>query len=110
GDGAINGAKYDFDSLQKNLGTCFTDSSPLQLNVGIFTVFIGNCTPERLERLFEEIGLSPPFSDSLGRNALVKKWSGNKGANEAAKSVRKELEIQLERRNEIVHGITGGKR
>jgi len=109
-DGEINGLKYDFSQLQRNLGLCFTDHSPISLNSDIFTVFIGNCTPNRLEDLFETIGVPPPFDDELGKHAAVKRWSGNKGAREAAKSAREALERQLELRNNIVHGPIGGQR
>ncbi len=109
-DGEVNGVKYDFSLLQKNLGACFVDSDPLSLNLDIFTVFIGNCTPKRLEDLFDIIGLSPPFDDELGKHAAIRKWSGNKAAREGAKSAREALEGQLELRNNIVHGPVGGYR
>ena len=107
-DGEINGSTYDFAELQRTLGICFTDTEPLQLNADIFTVFLGNCTPKRLADLFEALDLSPPFDDGTGKNAAVRKWSGNKGAREAALAATKALESQLALRNSIVHGPLGG--
>ncbi|MEN5169596.1 hypothetical protein ABE444_08530 [Brevundimonas pondensis] len=109
-DNSIHGAKYDFATLQRNLGSCLTDAEPVRLNTDVFTIFIGNCTPERLESLFQNLGLPPPFDEDLGKTPALKKWSGKGGAKEAATAAQTALEEQIERRNDIVHGVIGGQR
>ncbi len=103
-DGTINGVKYNFDSLQRNLGECFQDVRGFHLNTDAFTLLIGNCTPARLEKLFQTVGLSPPFDDATGKNKAVRKWANGARAREAASGAAKELGLQLGKRNEIAHG------
>lgn len=108
-DGAIHGVKYDFYGLQKNLGICFTDTDPVRLNTDVFTTFMGNCTPDRLEALFANLGLKPPFDDEIGKSSDLKRWSGMGLARDVATAAQAGLEKQIELRNEIVHGLLGGQ-
>lgn len=103
-DGKINGVNYDFDHLQKSLGTCFSDKEEFDLTPDVFTLLMGNCTPERLEKLFSVIGISKPFDENTGKNQAIKKWAKGIGPKQAANEARRELESQLSKRNEIAHG------
>ena len=103
-DGSINGISYDFVNLQKNLGLCFVDDKNYKLSGDIFTLFLGNCTPDRLEKLFKTIGLKPLFDDETGRNQLIRKWAQNAGVREARNRAEEGLSEEIKRRNQIAHG------
>lgn len=104
-DGSINGIAYNFDALQDSLGTCFSNISPFGLRGEVFTVLMGNCTPDRLEKLFEQVGLPHPFGDPIGKHKAIQGWSGESRARTAASLTRAELERQIEVRNDLVHGL-----
>lgn len=102
-EGVVHGVAYDFAALQKSLGTCFSDIAPYSVDAEVFTLFMGNCTPERLEKLFKVVGISPAFDDELGKNPHVKRWAQNAGAREASKRARQKLSDEIKRRNQIAH-------
>jgi len=103
-EGKVNGSPYDFLTLQKNLGFCFADLTGFILNTDVFTLTMGNCTPDRLEKLFKALGLAEPFDDNTGKNHHVKKWANGAGARDAAKQAKQRLEEELRKRNDIAHG------
>jgi hypothetical protein len=91
------------------MGACFTDAEIFDLNGEVFTILMGNCTVERLEKLFPIIGLTPPFSDDTGRNAAIRKWAKGAGARAAANQAGAELDRQIDVRDALAHGdITRG--
>jgi hypothetical protein len=102
-EGTLHGAPYDFDRAQKVLGLCLTDAEPLELNSGVFSAFIGSCSPENITNLFQMIGLSDPFSDEISNNTLIKAWVGKAVGREATKQIVESLDEHLARRNAIVH-------
>lgn len=104
-EGSINGIAYDFDALQASLGTCFSNASPFGLKGEVFTVLMGNCTPERLEKVFQQVGLPEPFGDPIGKHKSIQGWCREKRARAAASLAREELERQIEMRNDLVHGL-----
>ncbi|MGN6363663.1 HEPN domain-containing protein [Asticcacaulis taihuensis] len=104
-DGSINGLRYDFDRLQKNLGTCFSDNENYTLNYDVFTLTIGNMTEDRIKKVFQSVGLTEPFDDELGKNPAIKAWGKARGARESINLAKGELARQIEWRNEIAHGL-----
>jgi hypothetical protein len=104
-DGTVNGVSYDFSALQKNLGGCFSGVTPFALNGEVFTLQMGNCTPDRLEKVFAQVRLPDPFGDPVGRHKAIQAWCREGKARRAATLARDELELQIETRNNIVHGL-----
>lgn len=104
-EGSINGVSYNFSALQSGMGSCFSGGKPFIINGEVFTLLMGNCTAERVERLFKQIGLPEPFGDEVGKHRAAQKWSGEAGARRTANRVRDELDRQIETRNDLVHGL-----
>lgn len=104
-DGSINGINYDFSALRSGIGSCFSGSSPFEINGEVFTLLMGNCTSTRLEKVFSQVGLPEPFGDSVGRHKAVQKWCGEGKARRAANLAKDELNLQISIRNDLVHGL-----
>ncbi|MBS4051232.1 MAG: hypothetical protein KGZ69_08515 [Methylomonas sp.] len=102
--GNVNGQEFNFDQLISHLGVCFSDEPDFYLGGEVFTILLGNCTPSRLEGLFESLGLPVPFSDLIGENAKLKKRIKETKRAKVAKMAREELERLINLRNTIVHG------
>ena len=103
-EGNILGLPYTFEALLHNLGVGLSGANGYKLNPEIFTKFMGNPTPTRLEKLFQSLSLPEPFSDSLGQNAELKEHFGDKTKGRVAIRAKEKLEKQIDLRNDIVHG------
>ncbi|MGE8142103.1 hypothetical protein ACQKOE_09030, partial [Novosphingobium sp. NPDC080210] len=104
-EGSINGINYDFSALQAEMGSCFSGNSAFTINGEVFTLLMGNCTPDRLEKLFDQVGLPNPFGNAVGQNKIVQNWCGERKAGRAANRAKDELERQIATRNDLVHGF-----
>lgn len=102
--GTISGQKFDFSGLTKALGQCFSDSTEFSIMPEVFTVMIGNITPDRLEALFDKIGLPEPFNPGVGRNGSIRKVLGETRHGSAAKLAKERLHEVIGLRNTLVHG------
>ena len=103
-DGKINGIKVDFDGHVERLHGCMASGGPYELNSEAFTFYLGNCTSERVESLFKDIGLPGPFCDALGANPELRKCLQTTKSRETLKLARDRLDQYIESRNEIIHG------
>ncbi|MDB5414670.1 MAG: hypothetical protein JWR10_3005 [Rubritepida sp.] len=102
--GAVMGVAYNFDDLLANLGKALSGQKGYKLNPEIYVKLMGNCTAERLEKLFEAISLPGPFSDVLGQNSEIKAHFKENAKNRVAGKAREKLDRQINLRNNIVHG------
>lgn len=102
--GSIMGSAYNFDGLIVNLGKSLSGQKGFKLNPEIYTKLMGNCTADRLEKLFSAVRLPEPFSDRIGLNALMKAYFADRAKGRVAERAREELDRQLNLRNDIVHG------
>lgn len=102
--GSIMGMAYNFDNLLVNLGKGLSGQKGYKLNSEVYTQLMGNCTADRLERLFDAIALPEPFSDELGQNAQLKAHFKDKTKGRVANRTKEKLDIQIDLRNTIVHG------
>lgn len=102
--GTLAGQRFDFNRLTNALGQCFSDSSTFSIMPEVFTLMMGNATPDRLENLFEKIGLPEPFNPGVGKNDAIKRVLGESRQASAAKLAREKLHEVIGVRNTIVHG------
>ncbi|MER8425009.1 HEPN domain-containing protein [Mesorhizobium sp. M1403] len=102
--GNILGVAYNFDNLLTNLGRGLSGQKGYRLNPEVYTKLMGNCTAERLEKLFEAISLPEPLSDALGQNAQIKAHFDDKTKGRVAIRAKEKLDAQINLRNDIVHG------
>lgn len=102
--GAIMGAAYNFDKLLGNLGKSLSEQKGFKLNPEIYTILMGNCTPTRIEDLFEALELPEPFSENLGKNKDLQACFSERTKGRVAKRSSEMLDKQIDLRNDIVHG------
>lgn len=103
-DGSVNGVSFDFPALTAALAVCFADTSQPVLVSRVFTISMGNCTPERLKSLFGILGLSEPFADDIGSHSEIKALPSYRGGARAlAKQAKKDWKDALSLRNRILH-------
>lgn len=108
GSGGVNGVRYDFSKLTTSLASCLSDEEGYFLEARVFTVLMGNSTPERLTKLFQTIGLPEPFSTELGECAELKRAMGVTAKAQAAKLAERKLSDLVSLRNDIAHGVLAG--
>ncbi|MEQ1694345.1 MAG: MAE_28990/MAE_18760 family HEPN-like nuclease [Hyphomicrobiaceae bacterium] len=104
GSGSVNGVRYDFSKLTLSLAGCLSDAQPYSLDPRVFTILMGNCTPDRLAKLFEIIGLPDPFSSALGECSELKNAMGETRKAQVAKMAEERLAKLVALRNDIAHG------
>lgn len=102
--GTLAGQKFDFGRLTNALGQCFSDSKEFSIMPEVFTLMMGNVTPDRLEKLFEKIGLPEPFNPGVGRSEAIKKVFGEARQASAARLAKEKLNEVVGVRNTLVHG------
>jgi hypothetical protein len=102
--GSLTHHKVNFDKLTKSLGTCFSDVENFSLAPEVFTLTIGNITPDRLEDLFKKLKLQPPFEPGVGRSSAIQKALGEARRQQAAALAREKLQEIVRKRNVLVHG------
>ncbi|MGE3832481.1 MAG: MAE_28990/MAE_18760 family HEPN-like nuclease [Parvibaculaceae bacterium] len=104
-DRTINGVPFDFASLQLNMAACFGDDENYRLGADAFTALLGVCTSERVDSVFEAMGIGKAFDDQLGKHPSVKSWAKGAGAREAFKLARDSLNELVRLRNQIAHNL-----
>jgi len=80
GSGNINGVKYDYSKLNSSLLSCLADEDGFHLEPRVFTVLMGNSTPDRLRKVFQIVGLPDPFGAEIGENKKSCSSSHGRGA------------------------------
>lgn len=96
--------RVNFNNLTSALGKCFSDAENFSLASEVFTLKIGNITPERLKDLFEQLALPHPFRPGVGNNGAIQKVLGEKSKQTAANLAEKKLKEIVRKRNLLVHG------
>lgn len=104
GSGSVNGVKYDFSKLNSSLATCLTDADGFYFEPRVFTVLMGNSTPDRLKKVFEIIGLPDPFGADIGENSELKKALRETKKAVVARMAEERLTKLIALRNDIAHG------
>lgn len=102
--GSVMGVPYNFDDLLANLGKGLSGQKGYKLNPEVYTKLMGNCTADRLEKLFAALALPVPFSEPLGRNAELKAYFADRAKGRVADRAKEQLDKKIQLRNDIVHG------
>ena len=102
--GNLTHHKVNFDKLISTLGKCFSDAEDFSLAPEVFTLIIGNITPERLDELFKKLNLQKPFEPGVGRSNTIQKVLKESRHLQAAKLAKIKLEEIVRHRNVLVHG------
>jgi hypothetical protein len=103
--GSVNGVDYDFLRLQRALGSCLSNISEFRLDGHVYTATMGNCTADRIRRLFEQLGLGDAFGPNVTRHKEIKRWTNNAGSKEAEKLLSEKMDLSIKTRNNIAHGF-----
>lgn len=102
--GSVQGQTYDFDRLLLSLGKCLSDGTEFHMESNVFVFLLGNCTVERLSKLFSTLQLDDPFGDPIGKNSALQRALNEKKTRNTCKLAKKELNDLIKLRNEIAHG------
>ncbi|WP_417323119.1 HEPN domain-containing protein [Erythrobacter aureus] len=102
--GTFLGVNFDFNRLKRALATTFSNDQNYDLRGDVFTVRFGTCKSEKIESLFNQVGLSGPFDKDLGANKAVAKWAKDRSPTSAANYLREMLDDLGDLRNDLAHG------
>ncbi len=97
----------NYESLARNLGTCFTGSSQALLNADAFAIFLSIISPKQLEDALRRIGV-PLTWDDFGKVDAVQKALDSTGTRDTAKAVEANLRQFGKMRNKIAHSGSSG--
>jgi RiboL-PSP-HEPN len=97
----------DYETLAKNLGTCFDGSAKAILNADAFSIFLSIISPKSLVDALRRIGMDLRWDD-LGRVDALRDTLGKQDTRETAKAIEEFLKRFGQTRNKIAHsGNTG---
>jgi hypothetical protein len=99
--------ELNYESLAKNVGTCFAGSAQVLLNAKAFAIFLSIISPKSLEDALRRIGVTLRWDD-FGRIGEVQETLGSKGTRETTKAVEAQLRQFGKTRNKIAHSGSSG--
>lgn len=97
----------NYESLAKNLGTCFTGSAQALLNAEAFAIFLSIISPKNLEDALRRISVSLQWDD-FGRVVEMQTVLAQKGGRDTANAVKANLKRFGQMRNKIAHSGSSG--
>jgi hypothetical protein len=97
----------DYESLAKNLGTCFSGSGQAMLNAEAFTIFLSIVSPRNLVDALKRVGVDLKWDD-LGRVKQMREVLEKSDTRETAKAIEEFLRRFGQRRNKIAHTGSSG--
>ena len=65
------------------------------LHPEIYTIWMGNCSPDRLKKLFGSLSLPEPFSGRFGQNAQLKAYFSDRARGRVADRASEALAVQF---------------
>lgn len=98
---------FDYESMSKNLGTCFSGSGQAVLNAEAFAVFLSIISPKNLDDALKRIGIDLKWDD-LGRLGPLQKALDRDATRETAKAIQDFLKRFGQTRNKIAHSGSSG--
>jgi RiboL-PSP-HEPN len=102
--GNFLGAAFDFGRLKKNLAKNLADNDEFEMVGDIFMIRFGTCYPEKIEKLFQKLGLPGPFDANLGKHKSISSWAKDRSPTSAALYMRTLLDDMATLRNDLAHG------
>jgi hypothetical protein len=99
--------ELNYESLAKNLGTCFTGSTQALLNAEAFSIFLSILSPKNLGDALRRIGVDLRWDD-FGKVEELQKALDTKGTRDTAKAVEANLKQFGKMRNKIAHSGSSG--
>lgn len=103
----VDHLQFEFETLSKNVGTCFPGSPQPVLNADAFAMFISTFNPRNLAEALGRIGVGLHWDD-FGRAPALQKVLGKKNTRDTATAVQESLKRYGQIRNKIAHtGSTG---
>jgi hypothetical protein len=97
----------DYQSLAKNLGTCFSGSPQVLLNADAFAIFLSIVSPKNLADALRRVGVGLSWDD-FGKVSTIQKAFDKRGTRETAKAVEDFLKRFGQMRNKIAHTGSSG--
>ncbi len=97
----------NYESLAKNLGTCFAGSAQALLNAEAFVIFLSIISPKNLEDALRRINVALR-GDDFGRVAEIQTALEQKGTRDTTKAVEANLKRFGQMRNKIAHSGSSG--
>lgn len=104
GGGTVNGVRFDFDALTESLKLCLTDEQPYHIDATVFTILMGNCTSQRLQKLLEKIGHSSDIFKDISDDGGLKKVLKETRKAQINHMTKEKLDLIMDLRNDIAHG------
>lgn len=98
--------RFNFGRLLDSLRMTLDDEKDDRYTGDVFMVRFGTCSPEKIEKAFEDFLLAPPFDEEFGNTDFAKSWMGDTEPLAVAEIVRDELDSMAKLRNDLAHGIT----
>lgn len=99
--------ELDYESLSKNIGTCFVGSREVVLNADAFVIFLSIISPEKLVDALDRISVKLNW-DVWGADPSLRKALDKQGTRETAKELREFLKRFGQIRNKIAHTGSSG--
>lgn len=99
----VSGRLVDFDMYSRNIGTCLPQSEKFKINAEAFTMFVGNCTPDIIDKLMKDCGFTGFTWDEVAKGGNLATLLKESSHRKAGKLARDKVANYLERRNALVH-------
>lgn len=103
-EGSVKGSPYNFDELLENFVKIISKEKQYNSQFDVFTRLMGNCTSDRLKKLFEVLEVGDIFGHQIGIYPKLSIFFSEKSNAKVAKQAKEKLDEQIDLRNDIVHG------
>ena len=97
-----SGRSIDFSEYSKRIGTCIDGEKSFQLNHDAFSMFLGNCTSEKLEKHFDKISIVN-YWQKISKKTKIQTALNTKKFKETEKECTLKVDEYIKNRNAIAH-------
>ena len=99
----VSGRRINYKEIVRRLGTCIEGNEGFEIYKECFTLFLGNCTSQRVSEMLSSAGATNNVWDGAGRHPGLRNHFGGSGVRETSKLARQKLDNYIRVRNGIVH-------
>ncbi len=103
----VDHLQLQFESLTRNIGTCFAGSQKSTLNADAFAIFLSIFSPQALSDALRRIGVKLQW-DEFGRVVEFQEAAGQSSTRDTAKWVEESFKRFGQMRNKIAHTGSSG--